>query len=286
MNNNKIDELKNEYENLHADKAFRERIEKTMKKEINRKKNIKRIASAAACMAVFTVGLNVSPSFAYAMSSIPVVNSVVKVLTLNKYEVKTDNYQAEIVTPKVEGLLDKDLENKLNEEFKNNADAVKAAFEQSVNELKAEYGEDDFHEGVEFNYEVKTDNDNILAIDVYTYSVAGSSSTVHDFYNINKKTGEFITFKSLFKEGTDYITPISDYIKKECKRMNEEEGGMFFLAEDGEIDGFDKISENQKFYINNDGKIVICFDKYEIAAGAQGSPEFVLPDEVVNDILK
>ena len=68
--------------------------------------------------------------------------------------------------------------------------------------------------------------------------------------------------------------------------MNEEEGGMFFLAEDGEIDGFDKISENQKFYINNDGKIVICFDKYEIAAGAQGSPEFVLPDEVVNDILK
>ena len=30
MNNNKIDELKNEYENLHADKAFRERIEKTI----------------------------------------------------------------------------------------------------------------------------------------------------------------------------------------------------------------------------------------------------------------
>ena len=52
------------------------------------------------------------------------------------------------------------------------------------------------------------------------------------------------------------------------------------------LDGFDKIAEDQNFYINDDGNIVICFDKYEVAAGAQGSPEFVIPEKVVADILK
>ena len=91
----------------------------------------------------------------------------------------------------------------------------------------------------------------------------------------------------MFKEGADYVTPISEYIKGEMKRMNEEEGGMFWIAgEEDAIDGFDKIAEDQNFYINNDGNIVICFAKYEVAAGAQGVPEFVIPNSVVADILK
>ena len=49
---------------------------------------------------------------------------------------------------------------------------------------------------------------------------------------------------------------------------------------------FKEISKDQKFFINDDGNIVICFDKYEIAPGATGSPEFVIPNDVVKDILK
>ena len=91
----------------------------------------------------------------------------------------------------------------------------------------------------------------------------------------------------MFKEGADYVTPISDYIKGEMKRLNAEEGGMFWIAgEEEDFDGFDKIAEDQNFYINDDGNIVICFDKYEVAAGAQGSPQFVIPEKVVADILK
>lgn len=282
----KLKEIKKEYESLKADDALRERIGITMKKEFSRKNALKRTAAAAACVAAFTVGLNVSQPFAYAMSNIPVVDSIVRVLTLNRYEVNEENYQAEVVTPQIEGLLDKELEDKLNNEFKENANSVIAAFEQSVKELEAEYGEGNFHEGVGYNYEVKTDNDDILALDVYVYSIVGSSSTVHTYYNINKKTGELITFESLFKEGADYITPISEYVAKECERRNAEENGMFWLKSEENPEGFEKISAEQKFYINSDGKIVVCFDKYEIAAGAQGSPEFVLPDEVTADIIK
>ena len=89
----------------------------------------------------------------------------------------------------------------------------------------------------------------------------------------------------MFKDGADYVTPISDYVKGEMERLNKEEDGMFWVG-DTEIEGFEKIADDQKFYINNDGNIVICFQKYEVAAGAQGTPEFVIPNDVIADILK
>ena len=144
-------------------------------------------------------------------------------------------------------------------------------------------GEDAVHMGVNSDYIVKTDNDNILAIDVYILNTAGSSSTVHSFYTIDKKSGRLLTLEGLFKKDADYVKVLSDYIKQEMKRENEENDGLFEL--DGEW-AFKGIKKDQNFYINNDGLLVICFDKYEVAAGAQGSPEFVIPNEIIKDILK
>ena len=80
---------------------------------------------------------------------------------------------------------------------------------------------------------------------------------------------------------------ISNYIKGEMKRMNKEEGGYFWVEKDETpVDVFEKIKPDQNFYINPNGELVICFDKYDVAAGAQGSPEFVIPKNVIKDILR
>ena len=154
------------------------------------------------------------------------------------------------------------------------------ALKKVLESFKEEFGEDTVHMSIEFNYEIKTDNENILALDVYTYYASGSSNSVHNYFTINRNTGSILTFKGLFRDDVDYITPISEYIRQEMLRRNSEEGGIFFL------DDFDKISEDQKFYINDDGNIVICFAKYEIAAGAQGVPEFVIPNSLLEGLFK
>ena len=69
-------------------------------------------------------------------------------------------------------------------------------------------------------------------------------------------------------------------------RLNNEEGGMFWVEDDEFTEGFKGIKKDQNFYINEDGNLVICFDKYDVAAGAQGSPEFVIPNEIIKDIVK
>ena len=243
------------------------------------------IGSAAAFVLAVGVAANVSPTFAYAMSDIPVISGIVKVVTMGKYENTDNGYEIKVETPKIEGLIDEETQKKLNDEFAEQAQSVIAGFEQSVKELKAEFGDETVHMGMEYNYDVKTDNDDILAIDTYVYYASGSSMTVHNYYTIDKHTGEIYTLEGLFKDGADYVTPISDYIKNEMKRLNAEEGGMFWVDDDV-FEGFEKIAGDQNFYINNEENIVICFDKYEVAAGAQGSPEFVIPENVVADILK
>lgn len=244
----------------------------------------KTMYSVACIAAAFVLMFNCIPSLAYAVSDIPILGDVVRVVTFGRFEVQEDGYEAKVVTPKVEGLLNKELEEKLNKEFQENANAIICAFEKDVKELKEVYG-DDFHLGIEADYIVRTDNEDILAIDSYIVNTVASSSTKHSFYNIDKKTGTLIELESLFKKEADYVTPISEYIISEMRKQNEE-GTGYFWTDEKDIDNFEKIKENQNFFINDNGNIVICFDKYEVAPGAQGCPEFEIPNEVIKNVLK
>lgn len=261
---------------------------KEREKEIMRKKSKFKevVLSLGTVAAIFVLSVNLIPDLAYASSKIPVLGEIVRVVTFGRYEVKNNGYEANVVTPKIEGLLNKQLEDKLNNEFKENSQAIIAAFEQDIKELEREFGTD-FHLGVDANYVVRTNNDDILAIDTYIVNTVGSSSTKHSFYTIDKKNGTLIELKGLFKENADYITPISKYITGEMRKQNQQGTAYFWIGNEDEIvEGFEKIKEDQSFFVNDSGNIVICFDKYEVAPGAYGCPEFEIPQEVVKDIIK
>lgn len=279
-----IENLKKEYESIYASDELKKRVNKIIKKK--RFSFPKKMLSAAAVfLVVLATSLNIFPNFARAASDVPFFGAFVKVITLGRYENSNGGYEAKVITPKIEGLVDKELEQKLNSDFKENADLIISAYEKDVAELKKEFGEETIHMGVTFDYCIKTDTNNVLSLDVYLLYTAGSSSTKHSFYTIDKKSGKLLALKDLFKKDTDYISPISKYIKQEMKRLNAEEDGLFWTDEEEiPFEGFKAIKKDQNFYINEKNELVICFDKYEIAAGAQGSPEFVIPKNITNKI--
>ena len=91
-----------------------------------------------------------------------------------------------------------------------------------------------------------------------------------------KETCVSVTFKNKNKESLT-IT-----------RKHYKTGQDLFFVDDKEVgdENFDKIDKAQNFYINNKGKLVILFDKYEVAPGAYGCPEFEIPREVIKKILR
>ncbi len=290
----RIDEFENKIKNhtntlkdsMKVPNYALELIKESEEEIVNKNSVFKRVGLGLVGIAAsFILIMNFMPNLAYASQDIPVLGKIVRVVTFGRFDLKENGVDVSVVTPQIEGLLNEELENKLNAEFKEHSNSVIAAIEKEVKDLEKEFG-NDFHLGVDANYTIRTDNDKILAIDTYIVNTVASSSTKHSFYTINKKTRELVELDKLFKDNADYITPISEYITDEMKKANENGTGFFWIGKDNSFDGFDVIKADQNFFINDSGNIVICFDKYEVAPGAYGCPEFEIPNKVVKDILK
>ena len=96
-----------------------------------------------------------------------------------------------------------------------------------------------------------------------------------------------INLSGIFKEGVNYIDPISDSIKEQMQeRMDADENLYYWLHDEIEDMNFKSITEDATFYINDAGKLVIVFDKYEVAPGYMGICEFEIPTEVIQDLVQ
>ena len=290
MEDKKLQFLKNQYLNTpipeELDFIVKKSIEDGGTHKMKRNKLFKRvsvsIASIAAAAAILIVGINTSPAFASTLEKIPFVGSIVKVLTFREYTLEEERFKADIKVPSIEGLENKELQNSLNEKYIAENKKLYEEFMADVEEAREKGG----YLGVDSGYEVKTDTDRILSIGRYVLKIAGSSSTEIKYDTIDKKEGILITLPSLFKDDS-YIEIISENIKDQMReRMKKEEGVSYWIDQELEYgEPFDKISANQNFYITAEGKLVISFDRAEVAPGYMGVQEFEIPTEVINDIL-
>lgn len=287
MNDKKLKDLQKQYENTPIPKELDFIVENALKKGKKKRSPQWLLGTAAAAM-LFTASLNISPAMARTLADIPVVGSVVKVLTWTEYELAEETYDADIKVPAIENLENKELSNKLNEQYRAEGKALYEQFIAEVGDLKANGGG---HVGVDSGYEIKTDNDQILSIGRYVVNTVGSSSTVMQYDTIDKKNEILLSLPMLFKDDS-YINVISENIKEqmsaEMLASNNEKTYWVKgagIADENLFDDFTAIDAEQEFYINDNGKLVISFDKYEVAPGYMGIVEFEIPTEVLQDVL-
>lgn len=216
------------------------------------------------------------------MASVPGMESVVRVLTMNRYHLEEEMIEANIVTAQLEGLKDRKVQDMINEQLRTDAQAAFDGALDAKNDMEKKGKEGSKAPmGWECNYQVKTDTEELLALDVWLYQSMGSSSVIHRYYNVDKKHSSLLTLPDLMKDHPNYVRELSEYIQKEMKKANAAGEGMYFIdSEDifGE-EAFTQIAEDQLFYLNEQGQLVICFEKYQVAPGSEGAPEFVIPSE-------
>lgn len=293
MTNNSLDQLKKDYMNIPIPKELDLIIKNSfIENEIRNVTNnrFKRAgilaASVVAAAIVLTICVNTSPIFAETLSKVPVVGNIVKVLTFKEYSVNEDTYKAEIKVPAIQGMENKKLQNSLNEKYLEENKQLYEEFIKEIEDLKAAGGG---HLGVDTGYQIKTDNERILSIGRYVVNTVGSSSTIFKYDTIDKQKQILITLPSLFKDDS-YIEIISQNIKEQMlQQMKSDEGKIYWVegasTEMPDTVFFTKMAGNQSFYITNSGKLVISFNKYEVAPGYMGTPEFEISTEIITDIL-
>ncbi|KAA0948494.1 DUF3298 domain-containing protein [Sporosarcina sp. ANT_H38] len=281
----KINKLKKDYDETEIPSELKDFVKASIRQAKSSQKKrpfLKQwTLGAVAAAALFIGSINVSPSFAQAMANVPLLGVIVDVFTAQQLTVDEKTYQANVATPKIEGLEDEGLQTSLNEKYLKENKVLFEQFQQDVSELEKAGGG---HLGIDTGYEVKTDNEQLLSIARYEVNTVGSSSTTMKYDTIDKQNSILITLPSLFKNDK-YVEAISSYIVGEMERqMDADEEVSYFLNSEF-FDDFKTIQSDQSFYITDHNKLVISFDKYEVAPGYMGVVTFEIPSVILKDLL-
>ncbi|RBP95835.1 uncharacterized protein DUF4163 [Cytobacillus firmus] len=275
----RLEALKKEYKNTPIPDELDFIVKKALKQKKKRKVNMKKfLVGVGAAVLIFITGVNASPSLANALSEVPFVGSLVKVLTVREFKVDEETAKTEIKVPAITNMGNKTLESTLNKKYLEESKKLYNDFMTEMEEVKKNGGG---HLGVESGYDIKTDNDQILAVGRYVVSTVNSYSE-YTYDTIDKKHELLITLPSIFMDES-YINLINENIKEQMKSQMERDPDKFYWLDDAL--GFKTIAKDQSFYINNEGKLVIVFNKYEVAPGYMGVCEFTIPTDLIADVL-
>ncbi|PWM85281.1 MAG: DUF3298 domain-containing protein [Coprobacillus sp.] len=279
------DKLKDEYENIKIPDDYHQKVQKSivygLEKQSSRQRRIHlSMKLALSCFLIFIVFLNTSTVFAKTVSQIPYLGQICKVLTFTNQDEIDKTKSIHINAPQLNHTGNTKLERKVNHEIQTMVDrAVDEAStraEEYYDAFVETGGNPDEFMPVEItiDYEIKYYQDNFVSFLIEKTETLASAYQEYMYYNINLNTGKILTLKDLL--GDNYQDVITQEIRKQISAYPEEERSLFFE----EVNIKDFINQDRIFYINQDKRIVIKFQKYEIAAGAAGPVEFVIPQNI------
>lgn len=221
----------------------------------------------AAMLALVIAVPNLSPTAAAAMAEIPVLGTLVEILTFREYVYDDGHSSEEVRVPELSG-------SPAAEEVSRDVEAYTQQIMEQFEADRERLGKG--YQNLTVTSQVVTDSADWFTLRIDTVETRASGYEYSRFYHIDKKTGEVVTLGDLFAEDSDYGTVLADEVR----------GQMETRMEQGYApESLETIEPDQDFYWSDQGELVLVFEEYEIAAGAVGMPEFTIPAEVWEPLL-
>lgn len=261
-------------------------IKKTEKKKLSFpiKTTIKVCTTLATCFIIFVVMVNVNPNFVAAVENIPVLSQLVKWLQIREIHEKTELDVIDAQIPNLTNTgnteLEKTINQKINETIQELIEIARNDAYESKKMLES-YDPNYKFEPIYLNisYEIKSTQNGILSFVItqeQTDNRHANGYVEKLMYNIDLNHNKELSLQDLL--GKNYEQMVNTQIKEKIAQIEKDGTGDFFEPQNFlylEHGGwFEGITKNQKFYVNESGNVVIVFDKYEIAPGYMGMPEF------------
>ncbi|MDO4438739.1 MAG: RsiV family protein [Eubacteriales bacterium] len=222
---------------------------------------------------------NVSESYARTMEKLPIIGSIVKVVTIRNYFYQDDNHELNVNVPQLEA----DKESELNKINLDTEELTKKLVDGFYAEMEA-LGKNS-HGSLYVDYEVVTDTENWFTLKLLVNEVKGSSDTYYKYYNVDKKTGNIVKLSDLVTNDEFYDIVEKDIKRQMAERMEKDENEFYWIEEDSLGAKFEGISADHNYYFDKDGNLVIPFDKYEVSPGYMGTPEFTVERALIEEYI-
>ena len=121
---------------------------------------------------------------------------------------------------------------------------------------------------IKVDYQVKSVTDQWASFVVTKTESLASAYFRQYFYNLDLETGQSLTLRDVL--GPNWAAQGAAAVEEQLEQWDEEQKALLFDNVDLEA----LLEEKEDFYLQEDGTVVVVFDKYEIAAGAAGVLEF------------
>ena len=236
------------------------------------------LSSAAVSLFVFLFLLpNLSTAYAQTMEKVPVLGSIIKVVTIRNYFYDEGKYDMDIKVPEVQEEIGAPINQNVNEL----AEILLREFYQNL-DLSGKVGYGTVH----MDYAVLEDSPNWFTLKLTVTQIRASSNSYFKYYHIDKQKGQIVTLQDLFLRDS-----YQDVLEKEIKsqmqaQMEQDPDKVFWDGSHKNDKDLVQIGEKHNFYWNSQGELVIVFDKYEVGPGTTGCPEFAIPAERIRPLLK
>ena len=268
--------------------SVKNRIEQTLV-DLPEKKPVKkqirilpRIAASAACFVFIILFLlpNVSVTYAQALEQLPVIGDLVRVVTIRNYYYDDNHWKMDINIPQIESEDSKSVDY-INKDVSELTTALINRFYEDL-EINGNKG----YGSLNVDYEVVTNTDSWFTLKLTVCQTAASSNTYFKFYHIDKNQGKIVELGDLFNTDKFSDSLVAEIKKQMQEQMANDENISYWINTSGIGEEFATVGANHNFYWNENGDLVIIFDKYVVGPGSMGTPEFVIDKGVIRDILK
>lgn len=251
-------------------------------KKIYHMRPFARVLMTAACFIFITIFLlpNISVTYAEAMEKVPVINEIVKVVTIRNYIYSDDRHELNVKVPEIEGG-ESPAADYINKDITELTNALVSQFYKDL-----EITGNNSYGSIHMDYEIITNTEKWFTLKISVSETAASSNNYYEFYHIDKQNGKIVNLGDLYRR-EDAGEIITAEIKRQMVEiMAADENKSYWIEESDIGEDFASVGYEHNFYWNENGDLVIVFDKYEVAPGSMGTPEFVIDKEILKDIIK
>lgn len=267
----------------------------------------------AACLILSVVLPNVSEKSAYALQAIPGLGRYFQLITLRNYSFDDGQHSAEVDTPllaveapkevveaygerSVAGASQDEVQDGISGEvaaksaFKEKEDEklasaeqinldINAKTEELIREFKEELSKTEY-KNLDVSYSVILNSEDYYVLALSVLKQEGDTQTIHHYYTVDKHSGELLQLAKLFPDRPDYKEILSEEVVRQIKAHNQNSKDKYFLQDGEDEEGFREVTDEQSFYINADGQLVLVFPQGEVAPMYMGESQFIIPKSI------
>lgn len=197
-------------------------------------------------------------------------------------EDKSD-YFIKAAYPVIKGLKTESIARSFNDSSRKIVDDHMDIFRKDISEAKAEPG---MKSGLEWNYEVKFRNDDLISILMSGEQyIAGTAHPSHPMiaFNFDLKKGKVMALDDVFRSESNYLDAISAYAQKMLKEKNDKEQ---FTDPDMIAGGAGPKEDNFSVWNVTGSGLSVSFPEYQVAAYAAGPQEITIPWNELREMIE